>query len=128
MIVAAGVSYYWAKQGIDERRLQQAKAGSRPTDKLDCKFAVHLTDSDSYLDAFPLIWYFRAGTHWERRRVSQLYRFEWGNADGFGGETEYACPDSRRVEDEKPAVTLGRRNTSLLLISCLPSKALHPWF
>ena len=63
LIVAAGVSYYWAKQGIDERRLQQAKAGSRPTDKLDCKFAVHLTDSDSYLDAFPLIWYFRAGTH-----------------------------------------------------------------
>ena len=71
MIVAAGVSYYWAKQGIDERRLQQAKAGSRPTDKLDCKFAVHLTDSDSYLDAFPLIWVFQGG-HVSKKKTGLL--------------------------------------------------------
>ena len=36
LIAAAGVSYYYAKQGIDERRRQQDVAGTRPTEKLDC--------------------------------------------------------------------------------------------
>ncbi|KAK7684564.1 hypothetical protein QCA50_012511 [Cerrena zonata] len=40
LIVAAGASYYWAKKGIDERRSQQAKAGSRPTDKLDWRARI----------------------------------------------------------------------------------------
>lgn len=37
MVAAAGVSYYFAKKGINERREQQAKEGTRPTEKLDCK-------------------------------------------------------------------------------------------
>lgn len=36
LVVAAGVSYIFAKKGIDERREKQKSEGSRPTEKLDC--------------------------------------------------------------------------------------------
>ncbi|GJE94858.1 hypothetical protein PsYK624_110340 [Phanerochaete sordida] len=35
LVAAAGISYYFAKKGINERREQQAKEGTRPTEKLD---------------------------------------------------------------------------------------------
>ncbi|KAI0947909.1 hypothetical protein AcW1_009548 [Taiwanofungus camphoratus] len=35
LIVAAGVSYYFAKKNIDERRKLQEAAGARPSEKLD---------------------------------------------------------------------------------------------
>ncbi|CAL1699444.1 unnamed protein product [Somion occarium] len=44
LIVAAGVSYYWAKKGIDERRLELAKAGARPTEKLDWRSRIEKYD------------------------------------------------------------------------------------
>ncbi|KAI0346453.1 hypothetical protein BDW22DRAFT_1425924 [Trametopsis cervina] len=37
LIAAAGVSYYFAKKGINERRAEQAAAGTRPSEKLDWK-------------------------------------------------------------------------------------------
>ncbi|KAI0074469.1 hypothetical protein K474DRAFT_1665387 [Panus rudis PR-1116 ss-1] len=40
LILAAGVSYYWAKQGINERRREQAAAGARPTEKLDWRAKI----------------------------------------------------------------------------------------
>ena len=36
LIVAAGVSYYFAKRTINERRQMQEAAGKRPSEKLDC--------------------------------------------------------------------------------------------
>lgn len=37
LIAAAGVSYYWARQGINERRKEQEAVGTRSTEKLDCE-------------------------------------------------------------------------------------------
>lgn len=37
LVAAAGVGYYFARQDINERRRQQQTAGTRPTEKLDCK-------------------------------------------------------------------------------------------
>lgn len=41
LIAAAGVSYYFAKKSIDERRMEQYAAGTRPTEKLDCMLTSH---------------------------------------------------------------------------------------
>ena len=37
LIAAAGVSYYYARQSINERRKAQEVAGARPSEKLDCE-------------------------------------------------------------------------------------------
>ena len=38
LIVAAGVSYYYARQSINERRALQEARGQRPSEKLDCAY------------------------------------------------------------------------------------------
>jgi len=38
LIAVAGVSFYFAKQNINERRRQQDIAGERPSVKLDCEY------------------------------------------------------------------------------------------
>ncbi|KAJ3535729.1 hypothetical protein NM688_g6936 [Phlebia brevispora] len=54
LIAAAGVSYYYAKKGIDERRRQQDVAGTRPTEKLDWRARVEKDqqggDAKSYFE------------------------------------------------------------------------------
>ncbi|OBZ67331.1 hypothetical protein A0H81_12704 [Grifola frondosa] len=40
LIVAAGVSYYYARKDINERRQLQEAAGSRPADKLDWRSKI----------------------------------------------------------------------------------------
>lgn len=35
-MLAAGVSYYFARKGIDERRAKQDAEGTRPSEMLDC--------------------------------------------------------------------------------------------
>ncbi|KIP12088.1 hypothetical protein PHLGIDRAFT_124278 [Phlebiopsis gigantea 11061_1 CR5-6] len=45
LVAAAGVSYYFAKQTINERRAQQAADGSRPTEKLDWRQRVEASSS-----------------------------------------------------------------------------------
>ncbi|TCD71917.1 hypothetical protein EIP91_000049 [Steccherinum ochraceum] len=40
LVVAAGASYYWAKQGINERRKEQEVAGTRSTEKLDWRAKI----------------------------------------------------------------------------------------
>ena len=37
LITVAGVSFYYAKQSINERRRQQDIAGERPSARLDCE-------------------------------------------------------------------------------------------
>lgn len=37
LVVAAGVSFYFAKKSINERRREQYLSGSRPTEVLDCE-------------------------------------------------------------------------------------------
>ena len=37
LVAAAGIGYYFARQDINERRRQQQTAGTRSTEKLDCK-------------------------------------------------------------------------------------------
>ena len=37
LIAVAGVSFYFAKQSINERRRQQDIAGERPSARLDCE-------------------------------------------------------------------------------------------
>jgi hypothetical protein len=37
LIVAAGVSFYYAKKEIDVRRRDQQLRGARPTEKLSCE-------------------------------------------------------------------------------------------
>jgi hypothetical protein len=38
LITVAGVSFYYAKQSINERRRQQDIAGERPSARLDCEY------------------------------------------------------------------------------------------
>lgn len=38
LIVAAGASFYFAKQSINERRREQELRGDRSTEKLDCMY------------------------------------------------------------------------------------------
>ncbi|EPT00580.1 hypothetical protein FOMPIDRAFT_1162940 [Fomitopsis schrenkii] len=40
LIAAAGVSYYYARQSINERRKTQEAAGARPSEKLDWRARV----------------------------------------------------------------------------------------
>ncbi|KAI0729806.1 hypothetical protein C8Q72DRAFT_288780 [Fomitopsis betulina] len=40
LIAAAGVSYYYARQGINERRKTQEVAGARPSEKLDWRARI----------------------------------------------------------------------------------------
>ncbi|OSX61017.1 hypothetical protein POSPLADRAFT_1057960 [Postia placenta MAD-698-R-SB12] len=40
LIVAAGVSYYFARQNINERRKLQEDAGQRPSEKLDWRARI----------------------------------------------------------------------------------------
>ncbi|KAH9177744.1 hypothetical protein EDB89DRAFT_1844264, partial [Lactarius sanguifluus] len=47
LIAVAGVSFYFAKQNINERRRQQDVAGERPSAKIDCEY--HGYDSLAYL-------------------------------------------------------------------------------
>lgn len=47
LIAVAGVSFYFAKQNINERRRQQDIAGERPGAKLDCEY--HGYDLLAYL-------------------------------------------------------------------------------
>ncbi len=35
------MSYYFAKKGINERRAEQDAAGTRPSEKLDCKYSFN---------------------------------------------------------------------------------------
>ena len=42
LVVAAGVSFYYAKKTINERRAMQESMGQRPSEKLDCASAVLL--------------------------------------------------------------------------------------
>lgn len=48
LIAVAGVSFYFAKQNINERRRQQDIAGERPSTKLDCKPPRLVDVSHSY--------------------------------------------------------------------------------
>lgn len=45
LVVAAGVSYIFAKKGIDERREKQKSEGSRPTEKLDWRQKIEREES-----------------------------------------------------------------------------------
>ncbi|KAH8103069.1 hypothetical protein BXZ70DRAFT_1006235 [Cristinia sonorae] len=40
LVLAAGVSYMWARKGIDERRKEQEAAGTRSTEKLDWRARI----------------------------------------------------------------------------------------
>ena len=42
LVAAAGVSFYYAKKTINERRAMQESMGQRPSEKLDCASAVLL--------------------------------------------------------------------------------------
>ncbi|EIN08376.1 hypothetical protein PUNSTDRAFT_68736, partial [Punctularia strigosozonata HHB-11173 SS5] len=43
LLFAAGVSFYYAKKSINERRREQDLAGSRPVEKLDCELQQDLS-------------------------------------------------------------------------------------
>ncbi|KAA1472539.1 hypothetical protein DENSPDRAFT_838843 [Dentipellis sp. KUC8613] len=52
LIAVAGVSFYYAKKSINERRKLQAMEGSRPTEKLDWKDRIEQApDASSQSDA-----------------------------------------------------------------------------
>lgn len=53
LIVAASVSYYYAKKDIDERRKTQSKAGSRPTEKLDWRSRIAKDETTATSSALP---------------------------------------------------------------------------
>ena len=53
LIAAAGVSYYFAKKGINERRAEQDAAGTRPTEKLDCKHVSYERVICVFIQALP---------------------------------------------------------------------------
>ncbi|KAH9922462.1 uncharacterized protein B0H18DRAFT_879312, partial [Fomitopsis serialis] len=44
LIAAAGVSYYYARQSINERRKAQDLTGARPSEKLDCMWPCEIID------------------------------------------------------------------------------------
>jgi len=42
LVVGAGVSFYYAKRGIDDRRKAQAEAGLRPSEIMDWKQRIQV--------------------------------------------------------------------------------------
>ncbi|KZT23737.1 hypothetical protein NEOLEDRAFT_1179949 [Neolentinus lepideus HHB14362 ss-1] len=46
LVLAAGVSFYYAKKNIDERRREQAAEGARPTEKLDWQQRIALQEQE----------------------------------------------------------------------------------
>ncbi|KAH9930190.1 hypothetical protein B0H21DRAFT_826145 [Amylocystis lapponica] len=53
LVLAAGVSYYYAKQSIDERRKSQEVAGSRPVEKLDWRARIAQQEQPGHTNAVP---------------------------------------------------------------------------
>ncbi|KAF7795682.1 hypothetical protein EIP86_006847 [Pleurotus ostreatoroseus] len=51
LVAAAGVSYYFAKKGIDERRREQDAAGTRPTEKLDWRARIEKEEKQAGANA-----------------------------------------------------------------------------
>ncbi|TFK49152.1 hypothetical protein OE88DRAFT_474774 [Heliocybe sulcata] len=46
LILGAGVSFYYAKKNINQRRMDQAAEGSRPTEKLDWQQRIALQEQE----------------------------------------------------------------------------------
>ncbi|KIJ51939.1 hypothetical protein M422DRAFT_26296 [Sphaerobolus stellatus SS14] len=46
LIAGAGVSFYFAKKGIDDRRRRQAEAGTRPTQIMDWKQRIQVAEHE----------------------------------------------------------------------------------